>query len=141
MKQLPYKLLCFFFLIQLACSKEEVTPVPTSPGSPEEPKVYTLPVVVHVLHNGEEVGDGPNMSIERIERQIEILNEDFRRMEGTRGFNDHPEGGDAKIEFVLAKQDPDGNPTNGVVRKQMSFNEIPEDVPGIEAEWMGYFSY
>lgn len=79
-------------------------------------EVFYLPVVVHVVHKGEPIGKGTNLSVERIKRQIEILNEDFRRKEGTRGYNNHPDGGDSKIEFVLAKQDPNGKPINGINR-------------------------
>jgi hypothetical protein len=78
--------------------------------------VYRIPVVVHVIHNGEAVGGGTNLSNAQIQSQIEVLNEDFRRMAGTPGWNNHPRGADARIEFVLAKRDPSGNPTTGIVR-------------------------
>jgi hypothetical protein len=77
---------------------------------------YKVPVVVHVLHLGEPVGEGFNYSQERIESQIRTLNEDFRKKEGTPGFNAHPDGEDTRIEFVLAQTDPNGNATNGIVR-------------------------
>jgi len=80
---------------------------------------YKIPVVVHVLHSGEPVGEGFNYSVARIESQIRILNEDFRRKEGTPGFNSHPNGGDSRIEFILAQIDPEGLPTNGIVRVDM----------------------
>lgn len=79
-------------------------------------KTYRVPVVVHVIHAGESVGEGFNYSSERIESQIRTLNEDFRRKEGSPGFNSHPDGEDTQIEFVLAQIDPQGNPTNGIVR-------------------------
>ncbi|HSH44962.1 MAG TPA: M43 family zinc metalloprotease, partial [Longimicrobiales bacterium] len=44
------------------------------------------------------------------------LNEDFRRRPGTRGHNTHPDGGDARMEFVLATTAPDGGPADGIVR-------------------------
>ena len=77
---------------------------------------YRIPVVVHVLHSSEPVGEGFNFSDERIVGQIRTLNEDFRKKEGTPGFNSHPDGADTQIEFVLAQIDPEGNPTNGIVR-------------------------
>jgi hypothetical protein len=77
---------------------------------------YRIPVVVHVIHTGEPVGEGFNYSRERIESQIRILNEDFGRKEGTPGFNSHPDSDDTQIEFVLAHTDPNGNSTNGIVR-------------------------
>ncbi len=78
--------------------------------------VYRIPVVVHVIHNGEAVGTGTNISTQRIQDQIAVLNEDFRRLPGTPGWNNHPRGADVKIEFVLARRDPNGNPTTGIVR-------------------------
>ncbi len=78
-------------------------------------EVYRIPVV-HVIHNGEAVGSGSNISAVQIQSQIEVLNEDFRRKAGTPGWNDHPRGADVRIEFVLAKRDPNGNPTTGIVR-------------------------
>lgn len=85
--------------------------------------VYRIPVVVHILHTGEPVGEGFNFSDERIIAQIRILNEDFRRKEGTPGFNAHPDGADTRIEFFLAQTDPQGNPTSGIVRINRS--EVP----------------
>ncbi|MEM6628142.1 MAG: M43 family zinc metalloprotease [Bacteroidota bacterium] len=70
--------------------------------------MYKIPVVVHVVHNGEEVGSGPNISYEQIASQIEVLNEDFRRTKGTNGFNEHPLGTDTQIEFFLTPTDPEG---------------------------------
>ena len=87
--------------------------------------IYRLPVVVHVLHTGEPVGEGANISKEQIESQIRVLNEDFRRKEGTLGYNDHPDGADARIEFVLARSSPTGEATDGIVRVDMMAKEPP----------------
>ncbi len=81
-----------------------------------EKTIYTLPVVVHIIHTGEEIGTGYNLSNERIIGQIKTLNDDFRKREGTLGYNTHPLGTDAKIEFKFAEIDPDGNTTNGINR-------------------------
>jgi hypothetical protein len=89
---------------------------------------YKIPVVIHIIHTGEPVGEGFNYSTERIESQIRTLNEDFRRKKGTPGFNSHPDGEDSQIEFVLAQVDPDGNPTNGIVRVDRNLVHPP---PGI----------
>ncbi|MCX8112162.1 MAG: zinc metalloprotease [Bacteroidia bacterium] len=78
--------------------------------------VYRIPVVVHVIHNGEPLGTGTNIPDNNIHHQIQVLNEDFRRMPGTPGWNNHPDGADVQVEFVLAKRDPNGNPTTGIVR-------------------------
>ncbi|QHT68350.1 PKD domain-containing protein [Rhodocytophaga rosea] len=71
--------------------------------------VYTIPVIVHVIHNGEAVGTGANLSAAQIRSQIDVLNEDFRRKAGTPGFNNNPAGADVEIEFALALRDPQGN--------------------------------
>ncbi|WP_234733046.1 M43 family zinc metalloprotease [Tellurirhabdus bombi] len=70
--------------------------------------VLTIPVVVHVVHNGEAVGSGRNISAAQVQSQLETLNEDFRRKPGTRGYNDNPVGADIEIEFCLAAVDPQG---------------------------------
>ncbi|MGB3776796.1 MAG: M43 family zinc metalloprotease [Tunicatimonas sp.] len=81
--------------------------------------VYQIPVVVHVVHLGEPVGEGRNISLEQIEDQMRILNEDFRR-QNPDTLNTQPlfrpVAADVGVEFVLARQAPNGLPTNGVVR-------------------------
>jgi Pregnancy-associated plasma protein-A len=44
--------------------------------------------------------------------QIEIMNEDFQALAGSNGAP----GNDAQIEFYLATEDPNGNPTTGITR-------------------------
>ncbi|WP_370087892.1 choice-of-anchor J domain-containing protein [Ekhidna sp.] len=81
--------------------------------------LYQIPVVVHVFHKGEPIGTGVNLSDERIKAQIDSLTADFRRMNAD-AINTPSEyssiAADVEIEFVLAKQDPAGNPTNGINR-------------------------
>jgi hypothetical protein len=89
--------------------------------SNEEPPILKIPVVVHVIHNNSSntIG-GPNnsnISDEQIKSQITVLNQDYRRQLGTNGFNNNPVGADTRLEFVLAKTDPNGNPSTGIVRK------------------------
>ncbi len=81
--------------------------------------VITIPVVVHVIHFGEALGVGRNISAAQINSQIDALNEDFRRTNSN--INTTPaafRGGsdDALVEFCLASQDEFGNPTTGIVR-------------------------
>ena len=42
--------------------------------------VYNLPVVVHVIHNGNAVGASYNLSDAQILSQIAVLNEDYRKL-------------------------------------------------------------
>lgn len=86
----------------------------------------TIPVVVHVLY------DSPsgNISQAQIQSALDVLNDDFNRLNadasatrnnpGTAPFA--PEAGAMDIEFKLAKIDPNGNCTNGIIRKQVASN-------------------
>lgn len=74
-----------------------------------------VPVVVHVMHNN---GNG-NILKAQIEDGIRILNEDFNKLNSdTAGVRTifRPYIGDSQIEFRLAKIDPNGNCTEGIVR-------------------------
>ncbi|MFW5762415.1 MAG: M43 family zinc metalloprotease [Cyclobacteriaceae bacterium] len=71
--------------------------------------IITIPVVVHIIHSGEPVGTGTNISAEQVYSQIDVLNEDFRKMSGTNGYNEHPAGADIQIEFAVALRDEYGN--------------------------------
>ena len=77
--------------------------------------VITIPVVVHVIYNGQAVGTAPNISDLQVQSQITVLNQDFSKTGP--GFNTNLVGVDAQIQFVLAQQDPKGNPTNGIDRR------------------------
>jgi hypothetical protein len=85
-----------------------------------EEETIIIPVVVHVIHNtsSRAVGGSTNGNIsnEQILSQIAVLNEDFRRKEGTNGFNTDPAGADMNIEFKLATLDPNGRATDGITR-------------------------
>lgn len=91
-------------LLTWSCQLEDLNLSPRS-GS----NIKRIPVVVHIIHNGEPIGTGANISYEQVVSQIEVLNEDFRKKAGTNGFNTHPAGVDTQIEFYLATKDPDGN--------------------------------
>ncbi len=69
-------------------------------GAPENSNdTRIIPVVVHVIHNG----GSENISNAQIERQIEILNEDYGKLPGTPGDG---AGADTRVRFCLAKTAP-----------------------------------
>ncbi|RYY12926.1 MAG: zinc metalloprotease, partial [Cytophagaceae bacterium] len=76
---------------------------------------YTLPIIVHVIHNGEAVGTGVNLSRAQVQSQIDVLNEDYRNLnaDGTStavvpaAFQ--ALRGDVQLQFVPAQRDPSGN--------------------------------
>jgi hypothetical protein len=78
-----------------------------------------IPVVVHVLHRGEAIGTGRNISDAQIQSQIDVINEDFKRLNADRVNTPNVFTGVAGVpnyEFVLACIDPNGNATNGIRR-------------------------
>jgi surface protein len=79
--------------------------------------VYQIPVVVHVMHKGESLGSGTNISDDDVKKGVEYLNNYWRKILNSPGYGD---GVDMKIEFVLAVQDENGNSTNGIDRVDMS---------------------
>jgi len=76
---------------------------------------YTVPVVFHVLHQG-----GPeNVSDAVIMAALDQVNRDFSRAGSDTGAIFAPFRSryvNSEIKFVLAKRDPQGNCTNGIVR-------------------------
>lgn len=93
--------------------------MPQSAKILEGPRV--IPVVVHIIHNGTPIGEGSNVPNSQIFEQLRILNEDFRRLNADANRTPAeflPVAADSNIEFVLAKQDPDGLPTTGIIRLQ-----------------------
>lgn len=79
----------------------------------EEDTLFSIQVVFHILYNNprERLPDSV------LYRQLEILNEGFRHTHddtGTISANFKPLAGDTRIQFELAKEDPQGNPTSGL---------------------------
>ncbi len=70
--------------------------------------VYHIPVVVHVFHSGEAIGEGSNVSDSVIADAINGVNKRWRNFNGL--------GVDLGIDFCLASVDPNGNSTTGIVR-------------------------
>ncbi|MEO0469260.1 MAG: M43 family zinc metalloprotease [Bacteroidota bacterium] len=98
--------------------------------SSKRAELVTIPVVVHVIHDGESVGDRTNISQAQVQSQIDVLNEDFRKTFGTPGYNEDPVGADIEIEFCLAVVDPNGDPmpehgVHRVDRNQMGWIAPP----------------
>ncbi len=82
--------------------------------------IISIPVAVHVLWNTA----AQNISEQMITSQIRVLNEDFRRMAGTNGWNTNPVGADVKIEFHLADRDPNGLPHSGINRVYTTYTSF-----------------
>ncbi len=78
-------------------------------------QIHIIPVVVHVLHDN---GFG-NITASQVWDGINVLNEDFRRMNSDTSDTRpvfKPFAADCEFQFKLAEKDTDGNCTNGIVR-------------------------
>lgn len=84
-------------------------------GTRAVPPVYTIPIVFHIIHKGESVGSGTNISDAQVLSAVEALNRDYRRT-GADGGIAQGAGPDTEIQFCLASVDPNGSPTSGINR-------------------------
>jgi len=71
-------------------------------------QILTIPVVVHVIHLGEQIGYQTNIPDNQILDAIDGLNERYANANGS--------GIDVGINFCLANRDPNGCPTSGINR-------------------------
>ncbi len=95
--------------------------------------VITIPVVVHIVHNGVGLGVGRNIPDVQVFNQITILNQDFRRLNPDRNLTPAAFNGivgDPIVEFRLACRDPNGNVTNGINRVTSTTNTF--NVSGVD---------
>jgi hypothetical protein len=98
--------------------------------------VLSLPIVFHVLHNNQAVGTGDNLSAALLNAQLEQLNNDFRRILGSSGFNDNSAGADTQIEFCMAQIDPNGNPMAEPGINRINTSAIGLNNPGYSIGYM-----
>ena len=104
-------------------------------------EILNIPVVFHIIHRGENLGAGTNLSDEKIIEQLQILNEDFRKVNDDQiliplEFLDL--AADTEINFVLAKQDGEGLPSQGITRQQgnqNTYNRNEEEILYSENYW------
>jgi len=92
----------------ISLNEEKVSNRLLAEGSKTLGTVYKIPVVVHVIHKGEAVGTGTNISDAQIQSALTSLTQYYR---GTLGSSV-----DTEIEFVLAKLNETCNATTGIVR-------------------------
>jgi hypothetical protein len=91
-----------------------------------------IPVVVHVVYRTA----AQNISNAQIDSQIDVLNDDFRKKNAdvsTVPAVFSPLADDARIIFELADTDPDGNPTDGIVRVSTSNSSFSADLDDIKS--------
>jgi Pregnancy-associated plasma protein-A len=90
--------------------------------------VTVIPVAVHVVHNPS--SPEQNISEAQIRSQIDVLNRDFRKQNpdiASIPAAFQPLAADARIQFILATTDPNGNPTNGITRTPTTATGFVDD--------------
>ncbi len=79
---------------------------------------YTVPVVFHILHQGEPYGTGANILDSECISALAQVNSDYGKLGSDVNQIDPlfaPLYEDANMRFVLAQKDPQGNCTNGII--------------------------
>ncbi|HNP47993.1 MAG TPA: M43 family zinc metalloprotease [Bacteroidia bacterium] len=88
--------------------------------------IFTIPVVVHVVWRT----NSQNITDQQILSQIDVLNEDFgHRNADTSSIpaNWRSISSASNFQFCMAQIDPNGNPTNGIERRQTNVNTFTDD--------------
>jgi hypothetical protein len=78
--------------------------------------IVTIPVVVHVLYSN----SSQNISDAQINSQLDVLNRDLRRLNTDTNYTPaifKPFAADCGFQFQLARVDPSGYTTSGIIRK------------------------
>lgn len=101
----------FFSAMQSAASLKN------QDGGIADVRIITIPVVIHVLYNNstQNIGDA------QINSQISILNKDYNKLNDDISLIPAPFNqvtASCQIKFELAKVDPEGRSTTGIIRKK-----------------------
>lgn len=84
----------------------------------KNPVTYYIPVVFHIIHAGEPLGVGSNISDVDIYNALERLNNNFKNN------HNHPSSSNTNIQFVLATKAPNGSCSTGINRVNFSNNQL-----------------
>lgn len=115
-------------------SKNKFTEKSLQKNNLQSAETRIIPVVFHVVHTyGAE-----NISKERILDNLQVLNEDFRKLNKDADkirnvFKDAH--ADCEIEFRLARRDPQGNCTDGIERIYSPFTDDAVNRIRVETAW------
>jgi Pregnancy-associated plasma protein-A/Secretion system C-terminal sorting domain len=88
----------------------------TSSGDTLNNEVIVIPVVIHVLYHA----SGENISDQQVLSQLAVLNNDYRRLNADTINTPVPFrniAADTRIAFCLARVDPYGRSTSGIIHK------------------------
>ncbi|MCP4443028.1 MAG: hypothetical protein GY810_29330, partial [Aureispira sp.] len=86
--------------------------------------IYTIPVVVHVVHNN---GAG-NIPFTQVQTAIQHMNDAFANV----GYYNPNTGVDIEIQFCLAQRDPMGNTTNGMTQTVSTLSNLDKNTQDLQ---------
>lgn len=98
--------------------------------------IYTIPVVFHILYNNAT----ENLHDSLVFNQLEVLNQDFSRLNPDTGNTRSifkSRAGSTRFKFVLAANDPSGNPTTGIIRKSTTLGNFSFSTDNIKFSSQG----
>lgn len=114
----------------------------TAANNPNQKKATrNIPIVIHIIHNGDALGSGENITDAQALSQIDVLNMDFSAT--NTDFGNTPAAfqgvaADCDIQFCLATEDPSGNPTTGINRVNYgtaSFGQSAAETMKAATQW------
>ncbi len=100
---------------------QQIQQITTSKDGKTSRNVIRIPVVVHVVYKL----TVQNISDAQIQSQIDVLNEDYKRLNPDASQVPppyEPLAANCEIEFCLASRDPNGQATNGITRTLTTAN-------------------
>lgn len=112
------------FLAELKRARQALSSKLKTPKAMSGPVngVYTVPIVFHVLHTGQAVGQPDNPTDADFAQAVADLNAAFNNTYDKSEIAGTFNSVDAKIQFVLAKRTPTGANSTGIYRYNMSSN-------------------
>lgn len=98
--------------------------------------VITIPVVFHIVHNGDALGTNENISDALVLAQLNQMNQDFSLTNSDASLIPalfQPVAANTEIQFCLAQRKPDGTATTGINRinggqSSWTYNQIESNL-------------
>lgn len=113
----------------MADAEAAIALMPSNPNNLKTRASFTIPVVVHILHNGEQIGQGANISDAQVLSQIDALNEDFAKKNTDTLLADNPFQrftSPTNIQFCLATKTSSGANTTGILRYNIQQSSVSD---------------
>lgn len=101
-------------------------------GALDTTTIYSVPVVIHIIYSGEVLGATENPTNDNVQSVIKSASDLFRYTSKRKYANNPFSGADAKIQLCIARTDPHGNATTGIIRHVDSLQAHQSDYISLE---------